>query len=68
MINEYDIVVALRDLNSKVLKGCEGTVVFVFDSIPPAYMVEFVDDEIETLDVLTVKFDDIEKLVDKFYM
>ena len=56
------MVVALRDLSPKVFKGCRGAVVFVFDSVPPAYMVEFVDSEIETLDVLTVEFGDIEKL------
>jgi|GEM_PF-6944082 len=63
-----DIVTALTDLNSKVLKGCEGTVAFVFDSIPPAYTVEFVDNKIEALGVLTVELGDFEKLGDKFYM
>jgi hypothetical protein len=62
MIKEYDIVKSLIDLNQKVLKDCKGTVLIVHPDFPPAYEVEFVDNAFETIDVLTVKADDIIKI------
>lgn len=54
MIKEYEIVKSLVDFNDKVLTGCKGTVLIVYDDEPLAYEVEFVDDDNRTLDVLTV--------------
>ncbi|MDR2487588.1 MAG: DUF4926 domain-containing protein [Clostridiales Family XIII bacterium] len=54
MLDEYAIVKAERDLSDKVLKGCQGTVVLVHTSPKLGYEVEFVDDEGDTLAVLTV--------------
>jgi len=62
MIQEYDIVKSLRDLNDKVLKGCKGTVLIVYPDLPQAYEIEFVDDALKTLDVLTVEATDIVKI------
>jgi hypothetical protein len=62
MIQEYDIVKSLSDLNDRVLKDCKGTVLIVYPDFPPAYEVEFVNEVLETLDVLTVKADDIIKI------
>jgi CO dehydrogenase/acetyl-CoA synthase delta subunit len=58
-IKEYDIVKSTKDLNNKVLKGCEGTVLIVYDTPTLGYEVEFVNDANETLAVLTVYPDDI---------
>jgi hypothetical protein len=59
MIKEYEIVKSLVDINDKVLKGCKGTVLIIYNDTPPAYEVEFVDENNETLDVLTVKSSEI---------
>jgi hypothetical protein len=59
MIKEYDIVESLYDLSDKVLKGYRGTVLIVYSDFPNAYEVEFVSDTSVTIDVLTVKADDI---------
>jgi hypothetical protein len=61
MIQEYDVIKSLNDLSDKVLKGCKGTVLVVYPDFPPAYEVEFVNESLETIDVLTVKADDIIK-------
>ena len=65
MINEYDIVIALKPLGDKIKKGDEGTVLMVYPSKPVEYEVEFLDNEGETLDILTVKAKDIKKIEDK---
>ena len=61
MIKEYDLVMAVKDLSSMVLKGCKGVVVMAYDSPSPGYEVEFVNDANETIAVLTVNPDDIVK-------
>jgi hypothetical protein len=59
MIREYDIVYALRDLSNGIQKGYKGTVLIVHPDFPPAYEVEFVNGDHETLGVLTVKAQDV---------
>lgn len=59
MIQKYEIVKALNNLNDKVLIGCRGTVLIVYSEYPTSYEVEFVNEVNETLDVLTVGVDDI---------
>lgn len=61
MHKEYDVVRAIKDINDKVTKGSKGAVLIIHTSIPPQYEVEFVDEEGNTLDVLTVHERDIEK-------
>ncbi|WP_368077623.1 DUF4926 domain-containing protein [Mucilaginibacter sp. L3T2-6] len=55
----YDIVQAKGDLSEKVLKGCTGTILIVYDKQSPDYEVEFVNDSSETVDILTVKNQDV---------
>ena len=59
MFNEYDLVMAKRDLSESVSQGCIGTVLLVFTEPSIAYEVEFVDKKGNTLDVLTVHPDDV---------
>jgi len=59
MIKEYDIVCALRDLNDKVLKGHKGTVLIIYQNLPAVYEIEFIDENFDTLDLLTVKCEDV---------
>ena len=60
MFNEYDIVRAKRNINKNVPKGSEGTILIIYPSTPAQYEVEFMDKEGNTMDVLTVKENDVE--------
>jgi len=60
MIKEYDVVKAKKDLSGNVPKGSRGAVVMIYQEPTLGYEVEFVDNEGDTLDVLTVYPDDIE--------
>ena len=60
MIEEYDVVRATKNLSEKVLKGCKGAVVMLYEEPTLGYEVEFINDAGETLDVLTVYPNDIE--------
>jgi len=62
MFDEYDVVYAKVDLSLKVPKGSKGAVLMVFNSTPKQYEVEFVDEEGETLEVITVSEVDLENL------
>jgi len=62
MIKEYDIVKSLKTLNDKAFKGCIGTVLMIYSDFPLTFEVEFVDEMNETLDILTVKANDIIKI------
>ncbi len=59
MIKAYDIVKSAKALGKRVPKGCKGTVVIVYPDFPTAFEVEFVDDNFETLEILTVSSDEI---------
>lgn len=59
MIQEYDIIKAMHDLNDKILTGCRGTVLFIYPRFPTEYEVEFIDETNQTLDILTVDADDV---------
>ncbi|MGE7274887.1 DUF4926 domain-containing protein [Brevibacillus panacihumi] len=61
MFQEYDVVKSIRHLSEKVLKGTIGTILMVFDSSPNQYEVEFVDEENNTLEILTVIEGDIKR-------
>ena len=61
MFQEYDVVKSRRHLSKNVLKGTTGTILMVFDSSPYQYEVEFVDEQYNTLEILTVIEVDIEK-------
>ncbi|MBI3856438.1 MAG: DUF4926 domain-containing protein [Planctomycetes bacterium] len=52
-----------RDLPENNLKGgARGTVLIVHAAKPPAYEVEFLDGEGQTIALLTLKHDDLELL------
>ena len=54
---ELQVVKAKRAFSEKVPKGCLGTIVYVHSA--KVYEVEFVDNEGDTLEVLTVEEKDI---------
>ena len=60
MFEEYDVVRANKRLNINIDKGEEGTVLMVFEGENNEYEVEFVDEQGNTLDVLTVGESDLE--------
>ena len=62
MLEEHTMVQAARNLSEKILKGCKGAVVFVYDDPRLAYEVEFVDGEEHTIELLTVMPSDIERI------
>ncbi|KAA5970330.1 MULTISPECIES: DUF4926 domain-containing protein [unclassified Pantoea] len=62
MIKEYDVVKSTKALSDAIAAGCKGAVVMVHTEPTLGYEVEFVDDNGETLDVLTVYPDDIRLL------
>jgi Domain of unknown function (DUF4926) len=67
MFNEYDVIKTRKRLNSKVPEGSLGTVLIVHEAKPPAYIIEFMDKTVDfptTLDVLTVREDDIRELTE----
>lgn len=61
MYNEYDVVRAIRNININVPKGSKGVVLIIYPSTPVQYEVEFVDEEGNSIDVITVQEMDIEK-------
>jgi len=61
MLKELDVVRAKINLSEKVKKDALGTVVVTFSYFPNNYMVEFMENG-ETLDVLTVNEENIEKI------
>lgn len=66
MFNEYDAIKSKRQLSSMVPKDSFGTILLVYDN-PRGYEVEFMDKTIDfptTLDVLTVREDDIRELTE----
>lgn len=61
MFKEYDVVRARYNLSTNVPKYSKGVVLIIFEKPSIAYEVEFVDDLGNTIDLLTVKQEDIEK-------
>jgi len=59
MLNEYAVVVAAKDLSTDVKRGCVGTIVMIYDNPSLAYEVEFFKTNGDTIELLTVKPDDI---------
>lgn len=65
MINEYDIIKLKAPLPSKNLPlGAKGTVLIVYNEpkLPRAYEIEFLDEEGNTLAIVTLNDDEIEKV------
>ncbi len=65
MINEIDVVELTKNIpSSNLYAKTRGTVVLVYPGNPPAYEVEFADEEGVTLAVLTLSANDIKKVWD----
>lgn len=60
MLKEYDVVRAKNDLNPLISRGTKGAVMLILHENPNKYEVEFVDENGETLELLTVGDDDLE--------
>ena len=60
MFQEYDVIIALHDINADVPKGTIGTVLLVHFDIPSKYEIEFIDEQGNSLDVLTVQESEID--------
>ncbi|MEL7648762.1 MAG: DUF4926 domain-containing protein [Sedimentibacter sp.] len=60
MLKEYDVVRAKSDLNPLIPRGTKGAVMLILHENPNRYEVEFVDENGETLELLTVGDDDLE--------
>lgn len=60
MLKEYDVVRAKNDLNPLITRGTKGAVMLILHENPNKYEVEFVDENGETLELLTVGDDDLE--------
>ena len=64
MLKEYDLVKANEKLSNKVNKGDIGTILLIYNEPHKAYEVEFVDKHNNTIEVLTVLDNKIEKYID----
>lgn len=60
MFKEYDVVRAKHDLNSIICRGTKGAVMLILHENPNKYEVEFVDENGETLELLSVGDEDLE--------
>jgi hypothetical protein len=58
MFKEYDVIVSKKALSEHVPTGCRGAVLMCYED--DEYEVEFVDDQGESLDVLTVRGEDLD--------
>jgi hypothetical protein len=61
MLNEYTVVEATKNLSKSVKRGCIGTIVMIYDNPSLAYEVEFFDNNSDTIELLTVKPNDIKQ-------
>lgn len=61
-LKEYDTVISLNKLSDKVSSGLKGVILIVHESEPPAYEVEFLSNDGDTIDVLTVEQQNIKKI------
>lgn len=62
MFSEYDAVVALTLLSNRVQEGTRGTVLIVLDEDEHVYEVEFVDEQGDRIELLTIRGDAIRRL------
>lgn len=60
MINENDVIIAIKDIRSDIPCGTKGTVLMVFLEKPMAYLVEFYNESYENIDEVFVKPEDVQ--------
>ncbi len=58
-MKEYDVVKSIKRISNKIDKYCEGTIVMVLTDPSLAYLVEFFDENDETIDVVPVKPEEV---------
>ncbi len=51
MFKEHTVVYAIQKINDKIDVGCEGTIVYVYSD--DMFEVEFFDEKMNTIDVVT---------------
>lgn len=67
MFKEHDVVRSKRAVNNEVQEGTHGTIVYIYNSDPIHYEVEFFNEEGESIALLTVDSDAIElRTVEKY--
>lgn len=54
MLNPFDSVIALVRLSERIKEGTHGVVLLVLDEERPMYEVEFVDEQGDSVEVLSV--------------
>lgn len=66
VFKEYDVIIAINDINVNIAKGTEGVIMTILDE-DRWFIVEFIDDNGETLGdgMETVNVDDIKKIENK---
>lgn len=62
MFKKYDVIIANRRLSKSVIKGTIGTILLIVNKNPFLYEVEFVDENSDTLGIITVSNSDISLL------
>lgn len=60
MFKEYDVVVAKCALSETVKSKARGTILLILHTNPNVYEIEFMDQNGNTLDILTVNEVDLE--------
>ncbi|NGX85368.1 DUF4926 domain-containing protein [Aequorivita sp. KMM 9714] len=60
MFKLYDVVKSKKEISEDIPINTIGTIVMIYDEFTPiAYEVEFINDEMETINVVTVEEKDL---------
>ena len=60
MFKLYDVVKSKKEISEDIPVDTIGTIVMIYNEFTPiAYEVEFINDEMETINVVTVKDEDL---------
>lgn len=58
-MKEYDVVKSIKKISDKIDKNYEGTIVMVLEEPSLAYLVEFFDENNDTIDIVPVNPEDV---------
>lgn len=59
MLDINDVIKIKNNIRGDIKVGDIGTVVHIFDVIPPVYEIEFIDDQGRTLEMIPLKEEDM---------
>ena len=59
-MKELDVVKSIKRISDKVDKNCEGTIVMVLTKPRLAYLIEFIDENENTIDIIPVTPENLE--------